>query len=669
MFKKIQSKVMALITIILMVAIVTVSFITYSQTKNIIVSSTEHEASNVVHEISRFTSQYLQQFSNQLLLFSEDNRVIEYIMELKEETTALNGRAVTDGFLSYTELNESIELVYIGTENKVMDVTPNVTLPDDFDPTSRPWYIAAKESPNEVIWTEPYVTQDESGEIVVTAAKAVLDPATNHVLGVIGFDITLNALTAIINQVEINHQGFAGLFDPAGTALVHPTHTGEDLSENETIQQMIQGGEHGYISSHFDGVDRFMYYSTIPETGWLINAVYDHDSMFAHLYDLRNKIALISLVLLALSLAIAYMVSSNITKPIKQLKTHVSKVASGDLTVKASLKAKDEVGQLTSDFNEMVSQMKSLIESVQQSANEVNDSAGSLSALSEETIASSEEVSSAVAEIASGSSKQVDDVDDTKNRTLALSNQIEKVTRETFEMEQISKSTKKVSVRGTEKVATLQEKTIEANRVLQNVEEVVSGLYSKVAEIEQVMGTINGISEQTNLLALNASIEAARAGEHGKGFAVVASEVRKLAEQSSNATVGVSETISGIITQSEKVRAELSKTNEIFQLQTEAVHDTQSSFAQVVSSIEEIVSSLSLIRTEVETMTTHKDMVVDSMQNIAAVAQEASASVEEVNAASDQQVDALTQVASSAEQLNQSSSKLMELIKQFKVKS
>ena len=111
-------------------------------------------------------------------------------------------------------------------------------------------------------------------------------------------------------------------------------------------------------------------------------------------------------------------------------------------------------------------------------------------------------------------------------------------------------------------------------------------LQEKNADTIKVIDFITNIAGQTNLLGLNAAIEAARAGEQGRGFAVVAEEVRKLAEQSREATEKIQETLNLM----NQAVAEISKTIEI----TGKISEEQA------ASTAEITANLARIRTATE---------------------------------------------------------------------
>ena len=81
---------------------------------------------------------------------------------------------------------------------------------------------------------------------------------------------------------------------------------------------------------------------------------------------------------------------------------------------------------------------------------------------------------------------------------------------------------------------------------IETIAELILDLSEHTQQIGSTIGIIEDITEQTNMLALNAAVEAARAGEHGKGFAVVASEIRKLADESKQATTKITSLIHDI---------------------------------------------------------------------------------------------------------------------------
>src|SRR6185295_1123934 len=71
---------------------------------------------------------------------------------------------------------------------------------------------------------------------------------------------------------------------------------------------------------------------------------------------------------------------------------------------------------------------------------------------------------------------------------------------------------------------------------VQHIASTILELSERTQQIGGIISTVDDFAEQSSLLALNASIEAARAGEQGKAFSVVAAEIKKLAEQSQQAT-------------------------------------------------------------------------------------------------------------------------------------
>ena len=139
------------------------------------------------------------------------------------------------------------------------------------------------------------------------------------------------------------------------------------------------------------------------------------------------------------------------------------------------------------------------------------------------------------------------------------------------------------------------EKMFAIRHKIQTIAELILELSVFIQSISSTIGVVEDIAEQTNLLALNAAVEAARAGEHGKGFAVVAGEIRKLADESKQATTKITSLITDIQqTTNSTVMATEEGTKEI-ESGIDLAHSIGSNIEQLIGFMNEISTSVNEI--------------------------------------------------------------------------
>lgn len=459
---------------------------------------------------------------------------------------------------------------------------------------------------------------------------------------------------------------------------LHPSKIGgapADELNRSNREKIVTGGKSTNASDRFvvysdkqpDGSfkDKTAYTEFFEPWGWTVGISVFQDEFYEGLNILKYIILVATVVLITLSSLVFYLGIRRKVNTLKEVAEASAKIADGHIVVTNLPESSDEIGKLATAFNTMSQQLRTLVKKTKNTSEHLLDSATNLSAISEETSASSEEVGRAITEIATGAQEQAQDLDKINRTVELLTNSIETMGKQSKVMDDITKHAEKISSEGIEIVHQLQQSNNDSLTASQEVSYEIKNLNSKVNQITQVMETIETIAEQTNLLALNASIEAARAGEYGRGFSVVADEIRKLAEQSKNATHQVHEVVTSIVSETTKTVKTVEGTMKTSKKLNEDVVLTQSKFNQMSDSISQIAESIIVVNKEMDVMTSHNKLMIEGIESASSVSEQTAASVQEIAASIDEQIKAIADVANASETLTELNRELNSLMERY----
>lgn len=168
---------------------------------------------------------------------------------------------------NYGNSRKDIKTFYFALENKKMIQYPDSKLPDDYDPTQRPWYKKAVENRGKIIYTDPYIDAD-NGATVVSICKTVEN--NGEVVGVIAMDIDLATFSQKLSNSKVGADGYVYVTDTKGIMLAHPDKSviGGDIATTLSYWKEAQTKKEGFSEYVYKGETKYISFTTNDKLGW-----------------------------------------------------------------------------------------------------------------------------------------------------------------------------------------------------------------------------------------------------------------------------------------------------------------------------------------------------------------------------------------------------------------
>lgn len=310
-----------------------------------------------------------------LILDQTDKRLMSFTGEMRQLAEGLAGTAVVrtvdpagmrDLFLATVAARSRyLRAIYLGTADGRMYewgegrgfVNNEPVFPPGYDPRTRPWYREALRA-GSFAASSPY-TFASVEELGITLVLPVRN-GDGAFVGVLGLDILLDDMRAVLEDLDIPMGGKAFLLTPGGDIVA--SQFGRPRGASRALERFaVPGGEKvlsldaGSFESVLDGrAMRFVHKKTSAHN-WIIVVAMPLDLIMRSTWMALRTISLMEIILMImLTLVLAGLSAKLIIAPLSHIVSVINHVKAGRKGVRATLRSGDEFGIMAAELNTLL---------------------------------------------------------------------------------------------------------------------------------------------------------------------------------------------------------------------------------------------------------------------------------------------------------------------------
>lgn len=367
--KSIQSRIAGTFVLLVLLTALLLIFISYRLSESAVRETAESYTAELINQVNANIQTYITGMKDISLTAMNNPDVREYLAYAQslspKKLSALESK-ISEYFHSILVSRKDITSVNIfGYNGTFISDRRGVQLNPNSPPAEQSWYQQAQKAAGQAVISSSHVQPVIKDEYhwVVSLSRELRGIDRSQGLGILLIDLNFKVINDMLNQLDLGNRGYVFVVDREGNIVYHPQQ--QLLYSNlktEQIERVLQEPSGGFVTQE-DGVSRIY---TVKDSGfgWKIVGVFYENALVENKKKMKLSFAVAGLFCLGVGVMVSYLISRNLTRPIKRLQENMNEVEKGNFDIRVPVGHSKEISSLARSFNLMMMKIKELMNQI-----------------------------------------------------------------------------------------------------------------------------------------------------------------------------------------------------------------------------------------------------------------------------------------------------------------